>query len=131
MGFGLGAALGAKLANPDRPVVLFTGDGSFMMNNGELATLNRYHVPVLIILLNNKSLGMVRQQQHIFCKDRFSETELQGSPDFCALTGAYGISAFRAASQNEFTAVLDDACNEIAQGKPAFIETFVERNEMV
>ena len=131
MGFGLGAALGAKLANPDRPVLLFTGDGSFRMNNGELATLNRYSVPILIILINNRSLGMVRQWQHIFCKDRFSESELEESPDFCALSRAYGISAFRASSQNDFSAALGDACKEITGGKPAFIETFVDRNEMV
>jgi acetolactate synthase-1/2/3 large subunit len=131
MGFGLGAALGAKLANPDCPVLLFTGDGSFRMNNGELATLARYSVPVLIILINNKSLGMVRQWQHVFCADRFSETELKGSPDFCALTAAYGIPAFRAVSEKEYCSTLDNALEEIAGGKPAFIETLVDENEMV
>ena len=131
MGFGLGAAIGAKLANPNYPVLLITGDGSFRMNNGELATLNRYSIPVLIILINNKSLGMVRQWQHIFCKDRFSETELTGSPDFCALVNAYGVSAFKAASEQEYTTAMDNALKEIAKGKTAFIEAFVDRNEMV
>ena len=131
MGFGLGAALGAKLANPSRPVLLFTGDGSFRMNNGELATLVRYSVPVLIILINNKSLGMVRQWQHVFCADRFSQTELTESPDFCALAKAYGVSAFRASSEHEYNAALDNALKEIAQGKTAFIEVFVDKSEMV
>ena len=131
MGFGLGAALGAKLANPDRPVLLFTGDGSFRMNNGELATLNRYSVPVLIILINNKSLGMVRQWQHVFCADRFSETALPESPDFCALVKAYGIPAFRVSSKFEYDAALDNALKEIARGRAVFIETFVDRKEMV
>ncbi|MCL1927792.1 MAG: biosynthetic-type acetolactate synthase large subunit [Treponema sp.] len=131
MGFGLGAALGAKLANPDRPVLLFTGDGSFRMNNGELATLNRYSVPILIILINNKSLGMVRQWQHVFCADRFSETELSESPDFCVLAKAYGILALRASSGREYNAALDNALMETAKGKTAFIETFVDKETMV
>ena len=131
MGFGLGAAAGAKLANPDRPVLLFTGDGSFKMNNGELATLCRYSLPVLIILLNNGSLGMVRQWQHVFCADRFSETELTEGPDFTALAASYGVPAFRAASEDEYKKALASALEKIAKGKPAFIEAIVDKNEMV
>ena len=131
MGFGLGAALGAKLANPDRPVLLFSGDGSFRMNNGELATLRRYSIPVLIILLNNSSLGLVRQLQHIFCKDCFFETEQAESPDFIALAAAYGVPAFRAVSEKEYRSALDCALEEIARGKTAFIEATVNKNEMV
>jgi len=101
------------------------------MNNGELATLNRYSVPVLIILINNKSLGMVRQWQHVSCADRFSETELKESPDFCALAMAYGVSAFKVISEQEFKTALDNAVKEIGKGKSAFIETFVDKNEMV
>jgi len=132
MGFGLGAALGAKLANPERPVLLFTGDGSFRMNNGELATLSRYKVPLLIIMINNGTLGMVRQWQQVFCGGRFSETELAPSPDFTALAAAYGITAFRVATQQDYAMVLDIALNkEIAGGRAVFIETIVDKNEMV
>jgi acetolactate synthase-1/2/3 large subunit len=131
MGFGLGAAVGAKLANPGRPVLLFTGDGSFRMNSGELATLSRYAVPVLIIMVNNKSLGMVRQWQHIACADRFSETTLAPSPDFCALALAYGIPAFRACTEEEYGAALDNALEHIEKGRAAFIETIIDENEMV
>ena len=131
MGFGLGAALGAKLANPSRPVLLFTGDGSFRMNSGELATLNHYSVPILIILINNKSLGMVRQWQNVFCSGRFYETKLAANPDFCTLVGAYNIPAFRAASPPEYNTALDNALKEIAKGKAAFIEAIIDENEMV
>ncbi|MCL1814346.1 MAG: biosynthetic-type acetolactate synthase large subunit [Treponema sp.] len=131
MGFGLGAAAGAKLANPDRPVLLFTGDGSFLMNSGELATLCRYSIPILIILLNNSSLGMVRQWQHVFYGDRFSETVLTGSPDFSALAAAYKILSFAAASEEEYRTALDRALKEIAEGRAAFIEVPVDKQEMV
>ena len=131
MGFGLGAAIGAKLANPARPVLLFTGDGSFRMNSGELSTLCRYSVPILIILVNNNSLGMVRQWQRVFCEDRFSETALSGNPDFTALAAAYGIPAFKAASGDEYRLALDEALAIIAGGKAALIEAAVDKDEMV
>jgi acetolactate synthase-1/2/3 large subunit len=131
MGFGLGAALGAKIANPRRPVVLFTGDGSFRMNNGELATLRRYRIPLLIILLNNGSLGMVRQWQEVFHGGNYSETDLDSSPDFTALTAAYGIPAYRAATEAEYSSALDAALDETLKGHSAFIEVFIDKNEMV
>ncbi|GHV85398.1 acetolactate synthase [Spirochaetia bacterium] len=131
MGFGLGAALGAKLANPDRTVVLFTGDGSFRMNNGELAALCRYQIPLLIVLINNGSLGMVRQWQRVFCGGNFSETTLAPSPDFCTLVTAYGIRAFHAKTKEEFTAALDGAQKEISGGKAVFIEAVIGEDELV
>ncbi|MDR0598897.1 MAG: biosynthetic-type acetolactate synthase large subunit [Treponema sp.] len=131
MGFGLGAALGAKLANPERPVVLFTGDGSFRMNNGELATLSRYHIPLLIVLFNNGSLGMVRQWQRVFCGGVYSETALAPSPDFTALAAAYGIPAYRAAGEAALISALDSAAGDIAAGKAAFIEVLIDKDEMV
>ncbi|MDR1306624.1 MAG: biosynthetic-type acetolactate synthase large subunit [Treponema sp.] len=131
MGFGLGAALGAKTANPERPVVLFTGDGSFRMNNGELATLSRYRVALLIILFNNGSLGMVRQWQQVFHGGTYSETDLSRSPDFTALAAAYGIPAYRAASEADYVSALDAALDETAKGSSAFIEVFIDRDEAV
>jgi acetolactate synthase-1/2/3 large subunit len=131
MGFGLGAALGAKLANPDRPVILFTGDGSFRMNNGELATISRYRIPVLIVLINNNVLGMVRQWQQVSCGGNYSETELAASPDFCALAAAYGIASSRAQTEEEYSAALTKALAEIAEGRAAFIEAVISNEEMV
>jgi len=94
MGFGLPAALGAQLENPDRRVVCISGDGSFLMNVQELATLRRYQLPVKIILLDNQTLGMVRQWQELFFERRYSEIDLSDNPDFVALAQAFGLSAF-------------------------------------
>lgn len=91
MGFGLPAAIGAQLANPGAPVVNVTGDGSFMMNMQELATLQRYKLPVKIIILDNQRLGMVRQQQELFYGERYSEVDLFDNPAFTEISKAFGI----------------------------------------
>jgi acetolactate synthase-1/2/3 large subunit len=91
MGFGLPAALGAQLACPDAQVVCVSGDGSFLMNVQELATLGRYRLPVKIVLLDNQRLGMVRQWQELFFEQRYSETDLSDNPDFVALANSFGI----------------------------------------
>jgi acetolactate synthase-1/2/3 large subunit len=93
MGYGLPAAIGAQLGNPEQSVVVVSGDGSFMMNVQELATLNRYQLPVKIILLDNACLGMVRQWQELFFEQRYSETQLPDNPDFSALATGFGIPA--------------------------------------
>jgi acetolactate synthase-1/2/3 large subunit len=93
MGFGFPAAIGAKFANPERPVVAIVGDGGFQMSFAELATLRRYNLPVKILLVDNRHLGMVRQWQQLFYEERYSATHLWDNPDFCALAGAYGITA--------------------------------------
>ena len=85
MGFGLPAAIGAQLARPDACVVCVTGDGSFMMNIQELATLKRYGIPVKIVLLDNSCLGMVRQWQELFFAEHYSEVDLSDNPDFVQL----------------------------------------------
>jgi acetolactate synthase-1/2/3 large subunit len=131
MGFGLGAAAGAKIANPDRPVVLFTGDGCFRMNCAELATLNTYQVPVLVILFNNRTLGMVRQWQNFFYEGRYSETDLPGHPDFVKLAEAYGVSAYRAGEEHPFLAALEKALKDIQGGRPALIEALIDKDERV
>ncbi|AMG30630.1 acetolactate synthase 2 catalytic subunit [Grimontia hollisae] len=91
MGFGLPAAMGAKMARPDDEVVLVSGDGSFMMNIQELGTLKRRSIPVKIVLLDNQRLGMVRQWQQLFFEERYSETNLSDNPDFVTLASAFNI----------------------------------------
>ena len=131
MGFGLGAALGAKVANPSRPVALFTGDGSFRMNCGELATFAAYKIPVIVIILNNGTLGMVRQWQHLFYDQRYSETTLSRPPDFVKLADAYGLPAYRAADEKSFASALDAALSDNAAGKTAVIDALIDIDEMV
>lgn len=93
MGFGLPAAIGAQMEDMSRRVVCVSGDGSFMMNVQELATLKRYRVPVKIILLDNSALGMVRQWQELFFERRYSEIDLSDNPDFAEVARAFGIQA--------------------------------------
>ncbi|MDR1239753.1 MAG: biosynthetic-type acetolactate synthase large subunit [Treponema sp.] len=132
MGFGLGAAAGAKIANPGRPVALFTGDGSFRMNSGELATLVTYRLPVLVIIFNNRTLGMVRQWQNFFFAGRYSETGLEERPpDFVKLAEAYGVFGCRAGDEAAFAAALDHSLGEIAGGRPALIEAVIDTDERV
>jgi acetolactate synthase-1/2/3 large subunit len=131
MGFGLGAALGAGIANPGRPVVLFTGDGSFRMNCGEMATLSVYRIPVLIVIINNRALGMVRQWQNLFYGERYAETLLDRPPDFVKLAGAYGLAGFRADTETAFRAALDAALEKTAAREPALVEAVIDRDEWV
>lgn len=93
MGFGLPAAIGAQMEDPSRRVVCVSGDGSFLMNVQELATLRRYGLPVKIILLDNQALGMVRQWQELFFERRYSEIDLSDNPDFAHVARAFGIQA--------------------------------------
>ena len=101
MGFGLPAAIGAKLFQAEQKqeqtelcqVLAVCGDGSFMMNIQELATLKRYNVPVKIIVMDNQRLGMVKQWQELFNEERYSETDLSDNPDFGAVAKAFGIAA--------------------------------------
>ncbi len=93
MGYGLPAAIGAKIANPEATVVAVSGDGSFMMNVQELATLKRYGLDVRIVLLDNSMLGMVRQWQALFFDGKYSEVDLSDNPDFAKVAEAFGIRA--------------------------------------
>lgn len=106
MGYGLGAAIGAQIANPEKRVVLVTGDGSFRMNCNELGTVSKYCLPITILLFNNNTLGMVRQWQGMFCNDNFSETDLGEEVDFIALGAAYGIEGKRAIDHDELEMAL-------------------------
>ena len=128
MGFGLGAAVGAKLGNPDKPVVLCTGDGSFRMNCNELATLSHYHIPVIIALFDNHTLGMVRQWQHLIYGERYSQTDLDYGPDFVKLSESYGIPGERCADQRQLEQALKRALN--SKG-PYFIQCDIDKDAMV
>ena len=107
MGFGLPAGLGAKLGAPDRTVITVSGDGSIMMNIQELATLNRYGIPLKIVLLDNSVLGMVRQWQHVFFDKNYSEINLDDNPDFAVLAKAFQIDAFTVNTEDEVEAGID------------------------
>jgi acetolactate synthase-1/2/3 large subunit len=96
MGFGLPAAMGAKLALPHEQVVAIVGDGGFQMTNQELATAVQYDIPFKVLIMNNGYLGMVRQWQEMFYERSYCEVDLSVAPDFVKLTEAYGAAAFRA-----------------------------------
>ncbi|SOB76270.1 acetolactate synthase, large subunit [Marinobacter sp. LV10R510-11A] len=95
MGFGLPAAIGAQFANRQSTVINVTGDGSFMMNAQELATVRRYNLPVKLIIMDNQCLGMVRQQQELFYNNRESQINLDDNPDFVAMARAFDIPALK------------------------------------
>ena len=95
MGFGLPAAIGAQMVKPEAQVICVSGDGSFLMNVQELATVARYRLPVKIVLLDNQALGMVRQWQELFFERRYSEIDLSDNPDFCALAMAFGLQTMK------------------------------------
>ncbi|WP_045767179.1 acetolactate synthase 2 catalytic subunit [Xanthomonas albilineans] len=123
MGFGLPAAMGAQFACPDRTVVLVSGDGSFMMNVQELVTIARCKLPVKIVLLDNSSLGMVRQWQELFFAERYSEIDLSDNPDFAALTQVFGIPAKRITARNQ---VEDGLAELLAQPGPALLHVVID-----
>ena len=128
MGFGYGAAFGAKLGNPDQVVVHCTGDGCFRMNCHEMATVNYYDIPVITVIFNNGTLGMVRQWQTLTCKGRHSQTTLNRGPDFVKLAEAYGIPGYRATNQEEFAAAFQTALDS---GHAAVIDCVLDIDEMV
>ena len=127
MGFGVPAAIGAKIANPDKEVVLFVGDGGFQMTNQELAILNIYKIPIKVIMLNNHSLGMVRQWQEAFYDGRTSESVFDSLPDFQLMAQAYGIKNYK--FDNPET--LDKDLEVIMEDEPMFIEVDISRKEHV
>lgn len=127
MGFGIPAAVGAKLANPSKEVVLFVGDGGFQMTNQELAILNGYGVPIKLVLINNHSLGMVRQWQESFYDERRSESTFDDEPNFQLLAESYGISHYKL--DNPLT--LEKDLEVILENKPMLIEVDISNREHV
>ena len=122
MGFGMGAAIGAQVAFPDKRVFLVTGDGSFHMNLNELVTLSSYQLPVVVLIMNNTVLGMVRQWQKLFYGSRFSQTDPHRPTDFVALANAFGVEGMRITKDEEIEPVLKAA---IALNKPVVIDCHI------
>lgn len=127
MGFGIPAAIGAKIANPDKEVILFVGDGGFQMTNQELAILNGYGVPIKVVLINNHSLGMVRQWQESFYNERLSESTFDDEPNFQLLAKAYGIESYLLTDPKH----LKEDLAVITSQKPVLIEVAISNREHV
>ena len=128
MGFGLGAAMGAKLANPHQTVFNIAGDGCFRMNLNELATLSRYNIPVIQVVMNNQVLGMVRQWQTLFYGKRYSATVLDDKVDFCKTAEGLGCKAIRVTKKEEVAPAILEAMD--SQG-PVVIECMIEEDDKV
>lgn len=127
MGFALPAAVGAKVAQPEKQVVAVIGDGGFQMTVQELGTIMQYNIPVKMLILNNNFLGMVRQWQQLFFEKRYSFTELQ-NPDFAALSDAYGIPARKVSIRNELRGALKEM---LESPGPYLLDVRVEKEENV
>ena len=128
MGFGFPAAIGAQLGNPDASVISIAGDGSFQMNIQELATVAQYNIPVKVIILNNKYLGMVRQWQELFFDRRYSQTDISVQPDFVKVAEAYGIKGYRLEDPKEVEPFLKSL---IKMKEAVIADIVVEREEGV
>ena len=128
MGYGLGAAIGAQIGNPQKRVLHIAGDGSFRMNCNELATVSKYRLPIIILLFNNCALGMVRQWQKLFCDGRYSQTDITGEVDYMKLAEAYGLKGKRV----EDIAALEEALKEAVKSEQAMvIECILSKNDNV
>ncbi len=128
MGFGLGAAMGAKMGRPDQTVINIAGDGCFRMNMNEIATLSRYRIPVIEVVINNHVLGMVRQWQTLFYKQRYSYTVLDDATDFVKVAEALGAKGIRVTKKEEIAPAIEEA---IACGGPVVIDCQIDRDDKV
>lgn len=128
MGYGLGACIGAKVANPDKIVVNMAGDGCFRMNMNEIATATRYNIPIIQIVFNNHVLGMVRQWQSLFYEERYSYTVLNDAVDFVKLAEAMGAKAYRITKKEEVESVLREA---IELNIPVVIDCQIQSDDKV
>ena len=128
MGYGLGAALGAKSGCPDKTVVNIAGDGCFRMNMNEIATAVRHQIPIIEVVINNHGLGMVRQWQNLFYEQRYSATVLNDGVDFVKLAEAMGAVGIRAVTQDEFRKAFSEA---LQLGKPVLIDCIIDSDDKV
>ena len=128
MGYGLGAAIGAKTGCPDKTVINVAGDGCFRMNMNELATAVRHEVPVIEVVINNHVLGMVRQWQGLFYDERYSATVLRDAVDYVKLAEAMGAEGMRATTQEEFREAFAKA---LASGRPVLIDCMIDCDDKV
>lgn len=125
MGFGLGAAIGAQMANPDKTVVNIAGDGSFHMNCAELSTLARYKIPVVELVFNNSTLGMVRQWQKLFYGGRFSQTDIDQTTNYEMLANAFGVKALTISKKDEIEPVLKQA---LSMREPVLVNCIIGKD---
>ncbi len=128
MGYGYGAAIGAKTARPDVPVIHFTSDGSLHMNMNELCTAVSYNIPVITVILNNKVLGMVRQWQDTFYGRRFASSEPERVTNYVKVAEAFGAKGYHCETPAEFEAAMNEA---IMSRGPVWIECVIDREEKV
>lgn len=128
MGYGLGAAIGAQCANPDKQVINIAGDGCFRMNMNELATASRQKLPIIEVIVNNHVLGMVRQWQNLFYKEHYSATILDDGVDFVKIAEAMGATARRVTTREEFDAAFAEA---LACKTPFVIDAIVDSDDKV
>ena len=128
MGYGLGAAIGAKTGCPDKTVINVAGDGCFRMNMNELATAVRHEVPVIEVVINIHVLGMVRQWQDLFYDERYSATVLRDAVDYVKLAEAMGAEGMRATTQEEFREAFAKA---LASGRPVLIDCMIDCDDKV
>ena len=128
MGYGLGAAIGAKIGKPEDIVVNISGDGCFRMNLNELATVSRNDIPVIEIVINNHVLGMVRQWQTLFYGGRYSNTILDDKVDFVKVSEGLGVPAVKVTTLQEFKDAMKKA---VGSNAPAVIECVIEKDDKV
>ncbi|MBO5557152.1 biosynthetic-type acetolactate synthase large subunit [Ruminococcus sp.] len=128
MGYGLGAAIGCKVGNPDRTVVNIAGDGSFFMNCNELSSLAKHKLPVIELVFENDVLGMVRQWQRLFYGKRFSQTNIERGTDFMKLAEAFGIEGVRITKKDEITDGLKKALEYAAAGRPVLVDVVINKD---
>ncbi len=128
MGYGMGAAIGAQMAFPDKVVFNITGDGCFRMNLNELATVCRGNLPIITVIINNHALGMVRQWQNLFYGERYSATTLEDKVDFVKAAEAMGVSACRVTTKEEADAALERA---LAERKPMVLDCIIDMDDKV
>jgi acetolactate synthase-1/2/3 large subunit len=128
MGYGLPAGIGAHFAAPERQVVVISGDGSIQMNIQELSTAVQYQVPVKVVIMNNHSLGMVRQWQEKFYEERYSHSYMEAMPDFVKLADAYGVKGFRVEKAADLSATLQAA---FAEPGPVLVDAVIPTGEGV
>ncbi len=128
MGYGFPSAIGVQIAHPGKTVICVTGEASFLMNIQELSTVAQYNLPVKILLLNNGYMGMVRQWQEMFHGERYSESFMDGLPDFVKLAEAYGIKGLRATKVSEAEKVIKEM---LAHKGPVLVDMVVDKSENV
>ena len=126
MGYGLGAAIGAQIGNPDKQVINIAGDGCFRMNMNEIATAVRQKLPMIEIIVNNHVLGMVRQWQNLFYGERYSATILDDGMDYVKLAEAMGATGYRATTREEFETAITAA---LEAKMPVVIDCVIDKDD--